>query len=117
MLRRPCLAPGCRALAEPGRSRCPLHRSQRQARKNARRQHAPGNGAAARWRYRLNRRGAGTCAECGLVFAAVRLEVDHRDPLWNGGRDTEGNLQLLCLDCHAEKTEAETRERTRRPTG
>lgn len=111
MLRRPCIAAGCRALALPGRSRCTDHYRHRQAAKNARRRHAPGNGAAARWRYRLTRQGAGQCADCGLVFAASRLQVDHKLPLIDGGHDEDGNLQVLCLDCHNSKTIAEATAR------
>lgn len=48
------------------------------------------------------------CVECEKL-GEVR-QVDHWDhivPLWEGGADTEANLQGLCVDHHAEKTAAE----------
>ena len=40
---------------------------------------------------------AGGCADCG---AASRLEVDHIEPLWEGGPKEDSNLQALCRSCH-----------------
>lgn len=114
-LRRPCLSPGCKALAMPGESRCPEHRRAKarhhNARKNARRQNAPGDGAARRRRYRLNLQGAGVCNECGLTFASPALRVDHVVPLVDGGLDVAANLQDLCFGCHQDKTSEEARRR------
>lgn len=42
---------------------------------------------------------------------AVRLEVDHRRPLWAGGADTPGNCQVLCRTCHQGKSRGEARVR------
>lgn len=50
---------------------------------------------------------SGTCEACGKHVA--RLELDHRDPLWNGGPNDRANLQWLCPTCHRAKTVAERR--------
>ena len=38
-------------------------------------------------------------------------EVDHVVPLWAGGQHHIGNLQVLCVDCHREKTAREAKVR------
>ena len=43
--------------------------------------------------------------------ARLAVDVDHIDPLWNGGLDVEENLQALCRECHDEKTAAEEKLR------
>jgi 5-methylcytosine-specific restriction protein A len=58
---------------------------------------------------RIKLRDRYTCQNCGRV--ALALDVDHRIPLWQGGPDTDGNLQCLCHDCHAIKTAREAGER------
>jgi 5-methylcytosine-specific restriction enzyme A len=62
--------------------------------------------ATMRRRYML-RRDKLTCASCGRVALEHDLEVDHIKPLAEGGPDTTKNCQLLCLDCHSQKTQAE----------
>lgn len=52
-----------------------------------------------------------TCRECVRVTSAI--EVDHIVPLWQGGPDTDDNLQCLCIDCHAAKTAREAGMRAR----
>lgn len=49
------------------------------------------------------------CQRDGRVTAAVHL--DHIVPLWQGGPDTERNLQGLCVPCHAAKSADEARQR------
>lgn len=34
-------------------------------------------------------------------------QVDHVTPLWKGGSNADDNLQILCVRCHAEKTQHE----------
>lgn len=51
------------------------------------------------------------CASRGRVSGAVL--VDHIQPLRDGGTNDRGNLQSLCLDCHAVKTQADMRARRR----
>jgi hypothetical protein len=43
------------------------------------------------------------CATCGQILDAM-FEVDHKEPLCDGGSNDEQNLQALCKDCHARKT-------------
>jgi RNA-directed DNA polymerase len=60
---------------------------------------------------RLLTRQDGRCASCGYPFKAGDvLEVDHRLPRTQGGRDDSTNWQLLHRYCHMEKT---ARERQR----
>lgn len=47
------------------------------------------------------------CKAAGRVtLASVR---DHIVPLAEGGQDMDDNVQPLCVDCHTEKTAAESR--------
>lgn len=52
--------------------------------------------AAQRWQ----------CAHCDAVLEAT-YQIDHRIPLWRGGSNEPDNLQALCPNCHASKTQAE----------
>lgn len=45
------------------------------------------------------------------------LEVDHINPLHNGGTDARSNLQALCRDCHADKTRADCGHRPKTAIG
>lgn len=49
------------------------------------------------------------CNKCGTNEG--NLECDHIEPLWAGGEDSIKNIQVLCSDCHSEKTAEETRKR------
>lgn len=50
----------------------------------------------------------GKCAWCGLHFLSGNvMEVDHKIPLSQGGKDEWVNLQLLHRHCHDEKTAAD----------
>jgi 5-methylcytosine-specific restriction enzyme A len=110
-LRRPCLA--CpRAMAVRDGSYCARCEAERNARKNARRRHAPGSGAAAALRRAINAAGSGQCAGCGRTFVASAVEVDHLHPLWGRGeRDVPRNVQPLSRPCHRRKTAEEARRR------
>ena len=44
------------------------------------------------------------CKRCGKPLPA-RFHVDHIKEFSEGGSDRESNLQALCPNCHAEKTE------------
>lgn len=48
------------------------------------------------------------CTQCGADGRTTRLECDHIIPVAEGGTDTLDNARMLCLDCHAPKTRAET---------
>lgn len=67
----------------------------------------------AKLRALLYVRQKGGCAACGCPLEAT-LEVDHIDPLWRGGDNSDGNLQALCPTCHARKSRAEAKQRPRR---
>ena len=46
------------------------------------------------------------CKKCKRLLP-VRYHVDHIKEFSVGGSDRDSNLQALCPDCHAEKTEAD----------
>ena len=46
------------------------------------------------------------CAACAEVLQAT-YQIDHRQPLWRGGSNEPDNLQALCPNCHAAKTQIE----------
>jgi RNA-directed DNA polymerase len=72
-----------------------------------RRAHHPG---VPRRVARLLKGQDGRCAYCGYSFKAGDvLEVDHRIPRKQGGRDDSTNWQLLHRYCHVEKTARERR--------
>jgi len=45
------------------------------------------------------------CFNCGEHDPVI--ELDHIRPLWAGGNNEDDNLQLLCWNCHFEKTKIE----------
>ena len=112
--RRPCLEYGCPRLSRPGRSRCAEHDQVLERAKNERRQTlAPASGAAAQLRRSVRAQEIGWCAHCGpeIPWRTTYLEVDHIIELADGGPDQWGNLQVLCLAHHREKTAASLRAR------
>ena len=48
------------------------------------------------------------CATCAKVLEAT-YQIDHCKPLWQGGTNEPDNLQALCPNCHAAKTQVEGR--------
>ena len=46
------------------------------------------------------------CVDCGNLLA---LELDHDDPVANGGPTTRSNMKWRCNHCHREKTERDRR--------
>ena len=51
------------------------------------------------------------CRKCGADGRYLRVEVDHVKPLRFGGRGYDfKNLQMLCADCHREKSRSEIEE-------
>ena len=52
------------------------------------------------------------CNVCGI--RKKRLHHDHIIPHSEGGDNSESNCQALCLDCHADKTEREAKQRSER---
>lgn len=55
-----------------------------------------------RIRRRIAVRDLCTCRMCGCVTS--KFEIDHIVPLFAGGPDSDGNRQLLCVECHKAKT-------------
>jgi 5-methylcytosine-specific restriction endonuclease McrA len=56
----------------------------------------------------------GRCAICARKLRAPdRWDLDHKVALVNGGEHREGNLQVACSWCHAEKTAADVAEKAR----
>ncbi|MCY4065058.1 MAG: HNH endonuclease signature motif containing protein [Rhodospirillaceae bacterium] len=68
--------------------------------------HGLGGERWERVRQAIFRRDGYRCRECGRYGP---LECDHIKPLKSGGEPWDpANLQSLCRDCHAAKTERET---------
>ena len=53
------------------------------------------------------------CNHCGIVTYPENLEVDHIQPIYQGGADSNENLQVLCVDCHKDKSADEMRKARR----
>ncbi|WP_180076897.1 HNH endonuclease [Acinetobacter sp. YH12251] len=70
-----------------------------------------GSGRGGRpWRrlkQKIHTRDEWTCQCCGRV--TMDLELDHIKNVAQGGTDDEANLQSLCVPCHKEKTQKESR--------
>ena len=67
-------------------------------------------------RERILRRDKGVCrcARCEHVeFPPRATIVDHRVPLWAGGREDDSNRQAISQECHAEKSRHEDACRAR----
>jgi len=47
-----------------------------------------------------------TCHVCREILKSA-YEIDHVQPLWQGGADDRENMMALCASCHAQKTQAE----------
>ena len=56
-----------------------------------------------------------SCWKCGLVVTEEECQLDHIIPSVEGGSDAYENSQLLCLNCHREKTRNENRARRKSP--
>ena len=54
---------------------------------------------------------AGTTCNNRKIHGA--WELDHRIALINGGENRESNLQVLCIECHAEKTGIDVAEKSK----
>jgi 5-methylcytosine-specific restriction endonuclease McrA len=50
----------------------------------------------------------GKCKKCNERFEKEELTIDHIKPLAQGGDGSLVNKQLLCIDCHREKTVLDT---------
>ena len=95
------------------RGRCEVHDREYQTRPTVRarrsqgRRRAARHDAAARLRRTIERKGSAWCAWCLGDFPVTGVDVDHVRPLAMGGTDTDGNVHVLCHDCHGLKTRTE----------
>ena len=56
----------------------------------------------------------GKCRNCTrFIGGSITAEYDHITALINGGKHCESNLQLLCNECHKQKTGADVAEKSR----
>jgi 5-methylcytosine-specific restriction protein A len=66
-------------------------------------------------RARIHRRDKGLCQEClrqgRFTGCSTSAPVDHIVPRERGGSDHDSNLQLLCPQCHDDKSAREAAER------
>lgn len=60
-------------------------------------------------RRRIMQRDGFACQCCGVV--RMDNEIDHRVPLEQSGSNEDGNLWVLCTECHKTKTRKEAQER------
>ncbi|MEU5429042.1 HNH endonuclease signature motif containing protein [Streptomyces olivoreticuli] len=102
-----CSAPAIR------RGRCDEHhqayenRAPVRARRSRGQRRAARHDAAARLRRIVERKGDAWCDWCMETFPASAVDVDHVRPLSLGGEDTDGNVHVLCRECHRLKTSTE----------
>lgn len=56
-------------------------------------------------------RANGECECCAVPMSFTRrpieFHIDHRVPVWQGGKTASSNLQLLCIPCHRVKSSEE----------
>ncbi len=116
-----CKKPGCSERVEAGRHLCTAHRTESNRQYDERRGNSNSRGYGAVWRRLrrlvLNRDPIcvamlpdfNTPASLGLNIQCTKpaTDVDHIIPKRDGGRDTMGNLQGLCHECHSSKTARE----------
>lgn len=58
----------------------------------------------------------GKCANCLIYKVKKELTVDHIIPISKGGNLSKDNMQILCKNCHHEKTIQETCQNTNSKT-
>ncbi|MFA7765305.1 HNH endonuclease [Streptomyces sp. NRRL S-448] len=105
----------CIDCTEPAthRGRCTAHHAAYEGQPSVRsrrarsRRRAARYDAAARLRRRVQERGSAWCDWCLETYGSDDVDVDHVRPLSLGGEDTDGNVQVLCHDCHQLKTSTE----------
>jgi len=59
-----------------------------------------------RKRFFVLRRDSFTCCMCSANGHGVKLEVDHKIPVAEGGSDALDNLQTLCFECNRGKRDS-----------
>ena len=53
------------------------------------------------------------CKSCSVVVALTAADLDHVEPLVDGGTVEDDNTQVLCRPCHRDKTNAEITARAK----
>ena len=74
----------------------------------------PGTNRITGWqlvkiRKRIMLRDGYRCQACGRT--TIDGEIDHKQPLSLGGRESDANRQYLCVSCHRAKSIGEENER------
>ncbi len=64
---------------------------------------------SAKIRDQASQRADGHCEKCGIAFGRKKPEFDHILPAEYGGKGTIANCQVLCYECHKEKTKVDVR--------
>lgn len=65
-------------------------------------------------KLRIWNRANGQCQICTRKMAAGDVKhYDHVTPLADGGKHSEGNLQIACVACHAVKSAGEATDRAK----
>ena len=54
-------------------------------------------------RRRLHKQQGGRCNYCGRRKALGDMQLDHKTPVVDGGRNTPSNLHMLCVQCNTRK--------------
>lgn len=107
---RPCTYPRCAKMAVNG-GRCEAHKVKHGWR-HTKSRHERGYGS--RWeriRNRIINRDKHLCQECLRNGRYTQgKQVDHITPKYLGGTDFDDNLELLCDNCHTEKTAKEAKD-------
>lgn len=67
----------------------------------------------ARVKLRIFDKSGERCCHCARrIFGRLLPRYDHIVALVNGGENRESNLQLLCSECHSEKTRTDIAEKS-----
>lgn len=61
----------------------------------------------------MGRKNSGNCVKCGIWRRS--LHRDHIVPKYKGGLDDASNIQMLCANCHEDKTAEDLRGRRQPP--
>lgn len=69
---------------------------------------------SAKVRDQASQRAGDKCQRCGLPFGGKARHFDHILPAALGGKAELSNCQVLCVQCHTEKTSKEDVPRVRK---
>lgn len=111
---KPCAHASCVRYAIPGESRCEQHKIKPKTGWGVRGGDGPPLPPWSQWRHirtAVFRRDDYLCQVCkaqGIMRPGN--EVDHIKPRSQGGTEDMKNLQTICRQCHAAKTQNESRE-------